>query len=823
MRQWVDSRRLLAVAVGLSMALAGTIAVHPASADTDPPAGTPATMTADALPTWQINGVVWSAVTVGDTVYATGNFSKARPPGTNEGDAAEVGRGNLVAINIRTGALITSFNHTLNAQGLRVAATPDGSRVFVGGEFTTVDGRPRNHVAAFNTATGALDPNFAPDVSGVVKAIAATNTTVYLGGNFFSIVDPVHPDSRTRLAAVTIATGAPLAWAPTANDGEVTAMALSPDASRVIVGGKFQVLNGAPKVGVGAVNATTGASAPWSSTPTPKKSGSSWSYPTEFTVYGNVLYASDEGNGGHWFDGRWAANVMTGDLVWLDNCYGASYGIFPRADVVYSVGHAHDCTSLGAFPETSPQTWQRAIAETTAATGTDKGAPSNNSSYSGQATPSLLQWFPLVSLGTFTGQNQGAWTITGDDDYVVLGGEFPKVNGAKQQGLVRFTTRAKAANKIGPVSVPAAPVVTALPAGRVSVRWQSSWDRDNSRLRYEVLRDDGTTPIGSVSGDSAFWSLPALGFVDEGLAAGTSHTYKIRATDVHGNKVTTAASTAAVAQGGTLSSYAAGVLNDGAANYWRLGEADGTTSYDWAGGNHLTTGGGVSRNVSGAVSADLDKASGFNGTSTGTAGSGLAQTPTDFTLEAWVKTNTVRGGKIIGLGDKASGLSTSNDRHLYLTNNGKIVFGVYPGAVRTLQSPNSYNNNAWHHVVGTLSAGSGMKLYVDGALVGSDPATTSSRPYTGYWRIGGDNLSGWPSSPLSSYLSGSIDDAAVYPTALSAAKVAHHHGVGAGTVTPNRLPTAAFTSSCAFLDCTLNAAGSADTDGTIASYAWDFG
>jgi PKD repeat protein len=36
-------------------------------------------------------------------------------------------------------------------------------------------------------------------------------------------------------------------------------------------------------------------------------------------------------------------------------------------------------------------------------------------------------------------------------------------------------------------------------------------------------------------------------------------------------------------------------------------------------------------------------------------------------------------------------------------------------------------------------------------------------------------------------------------------------------------PTAAFTASCTHLACTFNGAGSADPDGTITSYAWDFG
>ena len=40
--------------------------------------------------------------------------------------------------------------------------------------------------------------------------------------------------------------------------------------------------------------------------------------------------------------------------------------------------------------------------------------------------------------GTFTGQDQAAWSVAANDQYVVLGGEFPTVNGDGQQGLVRF-------------------------------------------------------------------------------------------------------------------------------------------------------------------------------------------------------------------------------------------------------------------------------------------------------------------------------------------------------------------------------------------------
>ena len=61
-----------------------------ALADTAPAAGTSATVSADPLPTVQQNGVIWSQVTVGDTVYATGSFSETFPAGRLISPAATV-------------------------------------------------------------------------------------------------------------------------------------------------------------------------------------------------------------------------------------------------------------------------------------------------------------------------------------------------------------------------------------------------------------------------------------------------------------------------------------------------------------------------------------------------------------------------------------------------------------------------------------------------------------------------------------------------------------------------------------------------------------
>ena len=64
----------------VALALPGT-----AQADSAPLAGTPATVTADALPTVQIDGVAWAQTVVGNTVYVGGNFTTARPAGAAAG------------------------------------------------------------------------------------------------------------------------------------------------------------------------------------------------------------------------------------------------------------------------------------------------------------------------------------------------------------------------------------------------------------------------------------------------------------------------------------------------------------------------------------------------------------------------------------------------------------------------------------------------------------------------------------------------------------------------------------------------------------------
>jgi len=129
-------------------------------------------------------------------------------------------------------------------------------------------------------------------------------------------------------------------------------------------------------------------------------------------------------------------------------------------------------------------------------------------------------------------------------------------------------------------------------------------------------------------------------------------------------------------------------------------------------------------------------------------------------------------------GDTQTGNSVNADRAVYMANSGQLYFGVSAGAVRTINSALSYNDGFVHHVVATLSS-AGMFLDVDGSQVASDPTTTTAQNYTGYWRVGEDNLAGWPSAPTSNFFNGIIDDVAVYPSALSLQRAQVHYCEGA--------------------------------------------
>ena len=550
------SLRVVALSAASLLLLAvGVVTATEASADTAPISGLPATVSADALPTVQVNGVVWSQVTVGNTVYATGSFTSARPAGSAAG-VNETPRKNLLAYDITTGNLITTFNHSLNAQGEVISKSPDGSVIYVGGDFTSVDGVSHNRIVAISTVTGAVVQSFAPSFNARVHAIAATSSTVYVGGSFTA----VGAINRSRLAAVAVGNGALTTWAPAASD-QVDAMVFSP-AGKVIVGGRFQSLNTTTAFGLGALDPTSGATLPWAVNQKVQDSGANAGI-TSLSTDGSQVYGTGFvfGAGGN-LEGTFAANPETGAINWIEDCHGDTYSSFPMGQSLYVVSHEHDCSNIGAWPPTNPLTYYRATAFTTYPTGTiAHNSVGTYPDWFGNPAPTQLDWYPTLAIGTYTGQHQAAWSVTGTSQYISLGGEFPTVNGTAQQGLTRFANRSIAPNKVGPR--PAAgltPTLSTPSAGTVNLTWNATFDQDNQALTYKVVRDGNVAaPVFTTTVNSTFWQLPSLSFSDKGVAGGT-HSYRIYVTDPFANQMTGSSVSIAVT-GGAIPNTASDTFN----------------------------------------------------------------------------------------------------------------------------------------------------------------------------------------------------------------------------------------------------------------------
>jgi len=146
----------------------------------------------------------------------------------------------------------------------------NGTNVFVGGEFTTMNGLPRNRIAKLNTGTpDAVDTNWNPNANDSVFVLAATNNDLFVGGRFLNIGGL----SRAALAKLS-ATGTGAAdanWNPNPTGtpyGDPTSyvhgMALVD--TNLYVGGNFTFIGGLSRsslaklitTGTGAANNTFG-------------------------------------------------------------------------------------------------------------------------------------------------------------------------------------------------------------------------------------------------------------------------------------------------------------------------------------------------------------------------------------------------------------------------------------------------------------------------------------------------------------------------------------------------------------------------------------
>ena len=235
--------------------------------------------------TWGTNGKSYALAQWGNTLFVGGKFKKAVST-----SGTKVTVANLSAFDKTTGAYIPSFAPTVEFTQVAdqpevdaLAVSTDGSTLYVGGIFDTVNGQPRQNFAALDTSTGALNPNVTIAPNQKVGVIVATASLVYIGGSF----DKIDGIARQHLAAISATTGALSdTWVPTSaagidpcpsllpsgtscgptsngGTGNVHSMALAPDGASLFLGGNFFYLNGVPRNALARVSTVDGSLINW--------------------------------------------------------------------------------------------------------------------------------------------------------------------------------------------------------------------------------------------------------------------------------------------------------------------------------------------------------------------------------------------------------------------------------------------------------------------------------------------------------------------------------------------------------------------------------
>ena len=270
--------------------------------------------------------------------------------------------------------------------------------------------------------------------------------------------------------------------------------------------------------------------------------------------------------------------------------------------------------------------------------------------------------------------------------------------------------------------------------------------------------------------------------------------------------------------------YASVVLGDGPSSYWRLGETNGTVAHDYIGGNDGTYY-SVTLGVPGYSVIDPDTAAEFGAVNTyvgDISGTGVNfQGHTNFTLEAWVNGPAGQPDEstIIAKGNGSSGTTATEQFSLDVAG-GNYRFFTRGGGNSLYEADAAVGpDGTWQHVVGVYDDGEGvMNIYVNGELSGSGtPRPAGLRASSSPVSIGSKHLGNDPS--YDGYFTGTIDEVAAYPVALSAAQVLAHYSAAYG---PSLPPTIVLAPASVTNYVSLEATFSVGAGGTVPlSYQWN--
>jgi DNA-binding beta-propeller fold protein YncE len=211
---------------------------------------------------------LWHAGVTGDIDAITASATTVYIGGFFLG-AGGTARGGIAALDAADGSVVAAFDPRLDGRPYHLALDPSGAMLYVSGAFTTVNGAPRDGIAAISTADGSVDSVFAPSgVGDTASALAVDATTVYVAGRFSSADET----PRRGLAGFDRATGAltslnvPIGPGPD-SDLMPAVTSLSIAAGTLYLGGSFLTVAGVSRPFAAAIDTSRGALTPWDPRP----------------------------------------------------------------------------------------------------------------------------------------------------------------------------------------------------------------------------------------------------------------------------------------------------------------------------------------------------------------------------------------------------------------------------------------------------------------------------------------------------------------------------------------------------------------------------
>lgn len=208
-----------------------------------------------AVTSWNpnLNAAVRCMVMKNGLLYIGGFFSQV----------GGIAHSRVAAIDCITGAP-TSFNPIASPYDNTSvwSISISGNRLYAGGDFTTIGGTTKQHIAAFNISTGLVTSWCPGGANLTVYKVLSANGKVYAGGTFSAIGN----GSRAGLAELDSITGNPTSFNASMNTGaHIFNMIISNNI--MFVDGNFTSIRGLPRTKLAGIKLATGYPNSWMPNP----------------------------------------------------------------------------------------------------------------------------------------------------------------------------------------------------------------------------------------------------------------------------------------------------------------------------------------------------------------------------------------------------------------------------------------------------------------------------------------------------------------------------------------------------------------------------